>query len=319
MSRAERPGFLRDCLSEWEAAANGVTPKTNVDRQKYWNQWTNYSTATGINPFLEKSVPPDERDIVAGEFAARVRTGRYGRGNQIKVSGVTDALAATPKNIEIYGQPGHIYRVDQKYQLLIEQVVEVFQRVDPPSVPQLAVPITLPHKSYTGGLASLDPFIRRIGCLILVESYFFLRVSKYIRPKTVIQNGKRVSATHTKQFVVGNVRFFRNGVIMPRNSPLDVLLTADLAVLKFSNQKNECMGQTIPQHAIGITMCPVHALDHIVYNILAARGDDSTLLYSVAKDGDFIPVECHHIIAAVHAKAEDLKLNLQAIDPDLVG
>ena len=79
------------------------------------------------------------------------------------------------------------------------------------------------------------------------------------------------------------------------------------------------MEQTIKQHATGSTMCPVHALARIVCKILVAGGDESTLLYSVAKDGDFIPVECHHIIAAVHAKAKDLKLNLQAIDPDLVG
>ena len=104
-------------------------------------------------------------------------------------------------------------------------------------MPQLAVPVTLPHKAYTDGLASPDPFIRRTGCLILVLFYFLLRVGEYTKPKTSIQNGKRVSATRTKQFVVGNVGFFRNGVLMPRNSPLDVLLTADLAVLKISNKK----------------------------------------------------------------------------------
>ena len=34
---------------------------------------------------------------------------------------------------------------------------------------------------------------------------------------------------------------------------------------------------------------------------------------------DWITVESHHIIAAVRAKANKLKLNLQAIEPDLVG
>ena len=66
-------------------------------------------------------------------------------------------------------------------------------------------------------------------------------------------------------------------------------------------------------------MCPVQALVHIVYNILAAGGDEYTLLCLVAKDGDWIPVESHHIKASVCAKAKKLKLNLQAINPDLVG
>ena len=64
-------------------------------------------------------------------------------------------------------------------------------------------------------------------------------------------------------------------------------------------------------------MCPVHALDHIVYNILAARGDKSTMLCSIANDGYWIPVESHHIISDVHDKSKKLKLNLQCIDPDL--
>ena len=198
MPCAKRPGFLNDCLSAWEAAANGITPKTNSKRHKYWNHWANYATATGINPFLDKSVPPEERDIIAGAFAAWVRTGSYGRGNQIKVSGVTDALAAISKTIDLAGQPSQIYRTDQKYQLFIKRVVEGFRREDPPSVPQLAVPVTLPHKAYTDGLASPEPFNRRTGCLILVAFYFLLKVGEYTKPETSIQNGKRVSATHTK-------------------------------------------------------------------------------------------------------------------------
>ena len=89
---------------------------------------------------------------------------------------------------------------------------------------------------------------------------------------------------------------------MTCNSPLDVLLTANLSVLKISYQKNGHMGQTITQHATGSTMFPVHALAHIVYDILAAGGDESILLCLVSKDGDWIPVESHHIIADVRAK-----------------
>ena len=115
------------------------------------------------------------------------------------------------------GKPSQLYHADQKYQLFIERVVEGFQRVDPPSVPQLAVPVTLPHKAYTDGLASTYPFIRIIGCLILVEFYFVLRVGDYTKPKTVMQNVRRVSATRAKQFVVGNVGFSQNGAVMLQN------------------------------------------------------------------------------------------------------
>ena len=99
-------------MSVWESAANGVTPKTNTERQKYWNHWTNYKTATGINPFIDKSVHPDEHDIIAGAFASRVRTGRYGQVNHIKVSGFTDALESISKTIDLAGQHSKVYWAD---------------------------------------------------------------------------------------------------------------------------------------------------------------------------------------------------------------
>ena len=96
--------------------------------------------------------------------------------------------------------------------------------------------------------------------------------------KVLIRNGKRVPNTCTKQFVVGNIGLFKYGVVIPRTSPLGVLLTADLAVMKISNQKSGRMGQTITKHATGATDCPVTALVHIVHEILSNGGNDDTML-----------------------------------------
>ena len=70
MPCADRPGFMRDCMSAWQAAANDVTLKTHAERKKYWGYWADYASTAGINPFLDKSVPPMERDLIAGAFAA---------------------------------------------------------------------------------------------------------------------------------------------------------------------------------------------------------------------------------------------------------
>ena len=117
--------------------------------------------------------------------------------------------------------------------------------MDPPPVPQLEIPVTLSYKVYTDGLPSPEPLIWKTGCLILVAFYFVLRVGKYNKPKTVTQNRKRVSDMRTKTIVFGNVRFFHNGMIMPRKSPLDVLLTSELAVLNISNSEEFLYG---PNH-----------------------------------------------------------------------
>ena len=153
---------------------------------------------------------------------------------------------------------------------------------------------------------------------MLVAFYFLLRVGEYTKPRFAVRNRKQVPATQTKKFVVDNVGFFKNGVVIPQTSPQDVLLTADLAVLKITNQKNGQMGQTITQHTSGTAACPVAALAHIVHDILSNGGNKDTLLCSVHNGNDWEEIESQRIILMVHDTARELKLHEQAIDPDLI-
>ena len=171
MPCAERPRFLRDCLSAWQAASDGVTAQTNATRKKYWALWEKYASTAGISPCLDKTVSPIKRDLVTGAFAARVRTSEYGRGQRIRVGGVSESLADVSKNIELAGQPSALYRGDNKYQLFLERELEGFRPADPPSVPQLAVTVTVPHADFTDSITSTNPFVRRLGCLIPVAFF----------------------------------------------------------------------------------------------------------------------------------------------------
>ena len=132
----------------------------------------------------------------------RVRIGVYGRGHPIKVGGVTDALAAISKTIELDGQPRPLYRSDKQYQLFLERDIKGFRTKKPPTVPQLEVTVKVPRVAFVKRIKSLDPLIRQIGCLIIIAFYFLLRGGEYTKPKMVVRNGKRVPATRTKQFVV---------------------------------------------------------------------------------------------------------------------
>ena len=101
-------------MSSWEAAANGVIANTNSDSQKYWLFWEKYASTAQINPILDPSVNSLEGDIVIGAFSARFMTGKYGRGNQIYVSGVSDALAVISKTIDMTGKPSQLYQAENK-------------------------------------------------------------------------------------------------------------------------------------------------------------------------------------------------------------
>ena len=170
-------------LLAWRAIASGVVAKTTQTREKYWNHWSSYASVCGIDPFLPDDIPALERNIIVTAFAARVRTGSYGRGAQIRVQGVTDALASISKTIELAGQQSPIYRADQKYTLPIERMVEGLRREDPPSVPQLAVPVTVAHHAMAEGMFfDESEKLKAAGCLASIAFYFLLRVGECTKP-----------------------------------------------------------------------------------------------------------------------------------------
>ena len=116
-------------------------------------------------------------------------------------------------------------------------MVEGFRREDPPSVPQLAVPVTVPHYCQALALTTSCEQERATGLLANIGFYFLLRVGEYTKPRFVIRNRKKVRATRTIQFSVENIGFFKDGKVIPKSSPLHVLLSCDAATLKISNQK----------------------------------------------------------------------------------
>jgi hypothetical protein len=313
-----RIGFARDCLSAWRSIANAVVIKTSKTTTKYWGHWATYAATCGIDPFL-RNTGRLESDVIVTAFAARVRTGVYGRGTQIRVSGVQDALASIATTCMLAGQQSPIHRTEEKYTLAIERLVEGYRRADPPSVPQLAVPITVPNLCFEAGMLSPHEHIRGAGHLCTIAFYFLLRVGEYTQARFIIRNGEKVRATRTRQFTVGNIGFFKNDKVVPRASPLETLLECDAATLKISNQKNGRMGQTIHQRAVDIPTCPIKALAYRTHHILSNGGDESSLICMVFDNNTWTTITSKDIITALRAAATSLKLQNQNIDPDLIG
>ena len=197
--------------------------------------------------------------------------------------------------------------------------MEGFRREDPPSVPQLAVPVSVAKHAFLSSLSTKSPKARHTGALIIVAFFYLLRVGEYTVPPFVVLNGKRVKATRTVQFTVGNIGFFRKGKIIPRSSPISKLLQADLATLKISNQKNGRMGQTISQNCTGLRACPVRALASIVHHILSNGGSDADIISSYCDKGKWNTVTSKEIVTRVRSSVSELKLHQHGIDPDLVG
>ena len=196
---AKQARLASDILSARRAASSGTTPKTTRDRIKYWACWKSFATECRFDPFLQNTNDL-ERELLIQGFAARVRTGVFGRGTKVKVSTVTSALAAISTTIELAGKQSPLYKDKEKqtYTLNIQRMIEGFRRDDPPAIPQLAVPIAVPNLCFEAGLRNGSPKAKAIGSLTLIAFYFLLRVGEYTQPQFAYKNGKKIRSTRTK-------------------------------------------------------------------------------------------------------------------------
>ena len=195
------------------------------------------------------------------------------------------------------------------------RAIEGWRRNDPPPVPQLAVPVAVPNHLYESTrTASIRD--QAAGELSLIAFYYLLRVGEYTRARTSSRSSKR-----TINFQVRDVGFWKNGKILPRNSPLHVLLTADACTLKITNQKNGRMGETIHQQALtNNKSCPVRALAQRVYHILSHGGTtDTPICDFMNSKQQWDNVDPTFLIRKIRFTVKALNLADHGIDPDLVG
>ena len=315
---ANKAVIASDLLLAWRAYTDGVTPQTSKTLQKYWKAWASYCAACGqLNPYLD-TISKVEQGIILLAFSARVRTGAYGYGNQVRVQTVTDALSAIAQTCRLAGKQSPTSETEGTYILPLKRMIEGFKRLDPPATPQMAVPVDVPEEARRLGLATGDKLQEAAGDLTIIAFYFLLRSGEYTKPRRVRRNGKWIRATRTKQFQVGDVGFWKDGKILPRHSDLQTLLSADAATMKISNQKNGRTGQTIHHESTGPNGA-VAALARRVHHILANGGTESKLICDTCTDKNWMSVESSHIVAIVRLAAKSLKLQIQGIDPDLIG
>ena len=322
---AAKINFTRDVIAAGEAIDFGVVAATTKTREKYWQKWCTYAKSVKVDPLLQ-STHPLIRDMVITAFAARVRTGYYGKGRQIRVQGVSDALSAISKTIELAGLKSPVYRSHNKYNLPIERCIEGWRRQDPPSVPQLALPVSvvnhLADKAYNPNEVMDYPKDQAIADLAQCAFYFLLRVGEYTRPRLAKVNGKVVRATRTVQFQVKDIGFFKNGKIVKRRSSLQDLRTADHVTFKITNQKNGRMGETISHEKLRTNQDhgPIVAAARRIHHILSNGGSETNLLWDFINEaGTWQSVTSTDMRSAVRLSVTDLGLQDHGIDPDLVG
>ena len=284
-------------------------------RRRYWTHWGPFLRELGHRDRYLAGTSISTRIALLTAFAERVRRGDYGRGRRVKADSVRLAIRAIGKTCELVGLPNPTYREPNRYLLPLARQLEAFQRDDPVSQPQLAVPVTVPHHIYDVYSTSKSAKLRAIGDLALIAFFFLLRVGEYTFRHAKLR-------TRTQQFRVGDARFYSDGKIIPNRSPLPALLAADRARLKIDNQKNGARGQVVAHEAIPADpRCCVKALARRVHGIFQAGGTDDTILaaYPGDRPDELGFVTSPDMLRAVRWSVKDLDLAQQGIYPAMVG
>jgi len=207
-----------------------------------WNNWAPFASGCGVDPWL-RAQSKSQKQAYLLAFAARVRTGIFGRAVQVGHQSVEKAFRHVAQTLVLagFGDPRRSHGASE-LDLPFRHLLASYKTEDPAPRPQVALPVSVVE--YAGAYYRAPSAPTRAAADLTMTAFFYLlRVGEYTMPKRNLR-------TRTVQFRVQDVTFRRaNGTIIPRSSPIAELLQAASATLWLDNQKNGQRGATIYHEA----------------------------------------------------------------------
>jgi hypothetical protein len=164
-------------------------------------------------------------------FAVALRRGRYNNGRTVKGAQIERALRECAQLMVAEGlcDPRRVAPGTHNLDTALTHYFKACKQVDPPAAPQQALPSSTIRWIMCRMGGSTVKRIRLVAHQITLAFFFLLRVGEYTHstePRQTIPLRKK------------DIRLWRGGFIIPNDSPLAVLLTADAVTLCLENQKN---------------------------------------------------------------------------------
>jgi len=251
---------------------------------------------------------------ILASFADGVRQGDFGRGYRITAQSVDRAIRAVGQTFELACRPNPT-KVDGGRERIFQlrRLMSSYRREDPAPKPQLAVPVSVvEHMQRLASAVGHSTRTSVVADLATIAFFFLLRVGEYTMPAA----NRR---TRTVQFRVQDVKFYRNGRIIPNTSSLQDLMAADGVALCIDNQKNGTRGETVYQHSLpGRLICPKNALARRVVAVMQATHDESSPI-SLFGGGHSDHVTSAMVRSVVRRSVSALQLHRQGIKASDVG
>ena len=242
------------------AAWVSITTATvdGAERSKYWKAWTTHCRLH-YRSFSGAQTAPDITDRLL-TFAVAVREGQYGLGATVQVQSVEKALRHVAQKLVLDGHPDprKASPAQQHLDLPISRLLKSYRDADPAPQPKLAVPV-----STIDAISRLFRWSEHQSAtadLIVIAFFYLLRVGEYTTPA-------RTRPRRTIPLRQCDIRLWRHGRLLPHQSGLATLLTADSATISIANTKNGTKGAVVHHDAVRGPTCPVAAWARRVANI----------------------------------------------------
>jgi hypothetical protein len=207
-----RPLAERDLNAAWTAIEAATVDSTA--RRQGWQHWTNYCRGWNCDPWLVNTHPHQKTQRLLA-FAARARTGIFGKGKQVGFQSVEKALRHVAQTFVLAGYDDPRRDLGAKdLNLPFRHLLKSYRTNDPAPQPQLALPV--PSDNRRGGqhlLSSARPRTRASADLVTTAFFFLLRAGEYTIPNSN-------KTTRTVQFRIQDVTFRRtDGTVIPNSEP----------------------------------------------------------------------------------------------------
>lgn len=152
--------------------AIGAATVDDSNRQTAWKHWSTYTTQCNIDPWL-RGQSKQTKQVYLLAFAARFRTGIFGKANQVGAQSVDKALRHVAQTLVLagYEDPRKSYGskdLDLPFRLLLKS----YTNEDPPPRPQLALPVATITNAGAYYSPEYDALTRATADLVTTAFFF---------------------------------------------------------------------------------------------------------------------------------------------------
>jgi hypothetical protein len=198
-----RNSYTSDFCAVDAAFHTGRLEATSRGQEKYWTHWQQDVLPVGVDPYLQNAHFSQRIRLLSG-FAARVRTGYFGNGRQVKGCTVSSAITAIGQMVALACDAKTTKVVGSKWLLpRLQIMLDGYRKVDPATQKKLPVQSDVPELLVETAYTSVTPKRQRATAdLTTIAFYYLLWVGEY----TV--KGSQNSTKQTVQFKYEDVSFY---------------------------------------------------------------------------------------------------------------